>query len=496
MKHSRARLLLISAALLVWAGLHVAINAWLFHAEAGAWEAVRRHMVLEVGILLLIGSALAYLVYRAGTRRIRWLAEEAGRLERGEAPRGALTGDDAMAKLSADIRRMALHLRAIDEHAIVAFTDRAGVITSVNDKFCAISGYSRDELLGNTHRIINSGRHSKEFFCHMWGTISSGKVWRGEIENRAKDGSHYFVATTIVPCLGADGKPEQYIAIRTDVTEQRAASERLRLLSAELKAKNSDLETLIHAASHDLRTPLVNVQGFALVIGEQTETVRNLLSDAVEGRLPSRESVFGLNRDMAEAVRFICAGVEKMDALLKGLLTFSRLGRAAPVLEPVDADALARECLAATRFQIETSGAKVEVGPLPSCVADPGLLGQAFSNLIDNALKYREPDRPLRLDISGAVEGSRSVYRFADNGIGIAPEHRDKIFELFHRLDPRRGDGHGLGLAIVRRALDRMGGTVAVETASEGGTVFAISLAGANGRAQAQNQNGDENPPH
>ena len=485
--------LLLPAALLTWGGLHWGADAWLFQTDAVSWQMIRRHLFLEGALLFVVAGALAVVMRRAVTHRVRWLTDETARIERGEAPREALPGGDSIASLSAAIRRMTLRLgnlrRAIDEHAIIAFTDRQGVITFANDKFCAISGYSRKELLGNTHRIINSGRHPKEFFRDLWKTISSGRVWSGEIENRARDGSQYFVATTIVPCPGADGKPEQYIAIRTDITEQKAASERLRLMSEELAAQNSDLETLIHAVSHDLRTPLVNVQGFASVIGEQTETVTNLLRDAVDGRPPERESAYGVTRDMAEAVRFICAGTEKMDALLKGMLIFSRLGRAAPMLQRVDADALVRESLAATRYQIEASGAKVAVGPLPSCLADPGLLGQAFSNLIDNAVKYREPDRPLRLDISGAEEEGRCVYRFGDNGIGIAPEHQEKIFELFHRLDPRHSNGHGLGLAIVRRAMDRMGGTVTVESPPDGGTIFAISLPAAGSAFRIQSEN-------
>ncbi len=371
-------------------------------------------------------------------------------------------------KLRASLKEIDDLKAALNEHAIVAITDPQGKITYVNDKFCAISKYSRRELLGQDHRIINSGHHAREFIRELWTTITRGKVWKGEIKNRAKDGSYYWVDTTIVPFLNEDGKPRQYVAIRADISARKAAAEEIAKLNAELeqrvarrtaelKQANEQLEAFSYSISHDLRAPLRAMGGFARLLEEQ---LSGQLSDEA--------------RHSLERIRDNAA---KMGQLIDGLLDFSSLnwmpvtkGRVSPV-------AVARAVFEELRPELGNRRVKFDLAKLPECEADPKLLKQVFVNLLSNAAKYTRDRDPAVINVGWLKENKETIYFVQDNGAGFEMEYADKLFRVFQRL--HRADqfeGTGVGLAIVHRIIQRHGGRIWAEARLDHGATFFFTL--------------------
>jgi PAS domain S-box-containing protein len=245
----------------------------------------------------------------------------------------------------------------------------------------------------------------------------------------------------------------------------------------ELSQKNKELESLVYVASHDLRSPLVNIQGF----GQRLEKVCRELTE----RLHTHDVPQSLTEAIAPLIheriptslRFIKASADKMDQLITGLLRFSRTGRATLHVEMIDMKAMIEGILATMNFQLQEANGAVEVGDLPPCHGDVEQLNQVFSNLIDNAIKYRDPSRSVRIAISGGVDQGKATYVVSDNGRGIAPEHQSKIWEIFHRLDPQGStSGEGLGLTLARRIIERHHGLIWLESEIGVGSRFFVQL--------------------
>jgi PAS domain S-box-containing protein len=369
-------------------------------------------------------------------------------------------------QLSASLREIRDLKAALDEHAIVAITDPQGRITYVNDKFCAVSKYSRPELLGQDHRIIKSGHHPKEFMRGLWTTIALGQVWKGDIKNKAKDGTFYWVDTTIVPFLNDQGKPRQYVAIRAVITERKEAEEKIRQLNAELEQRvaerTAELEAFSYSVSHDLRAPVRAISSFTCMLQEE-----------FAGRLPPA-ALQHLDRIRANAV--------KMGQLIDGLLTLSRLGHQTLSKRKVAPAAMVSRLLEELQAESASRRAQVSVSDLPECEADPTLLQQVFANLISNALKYSRQRDPAVIEIGARRENGRCVYFVKDNGAGFEMEHAHKLFGVFQRLhSAEQFEGAGVGLAIVQRVIHRHGGRVWAEGAPDQGATFYFTLENRNG---------------
>jgi signal transduction histidine kinase len=235
-----------------------------------------------------------------------------------------------------------------------------------------------------------------------------------------------------------------------------------------------DLETLMHVISHDLRAPIVTIQGFCQELTMACDRLKALfeeeaMSDAV------RKNVNPLvTQDIPEAVRFIRAGADSVNSVTSGILRFIRLGQMEIQWERLDVNHLMMGIVSSMEFQLKKKGVVLHIGDLPDCMGDDVLVTQVFSNLIDNAQKYLDPSRPGEISISGKTVKGWSVYAVTDNGIGISPEHHARIFQVFNRLAPQDEKGEGLGLAIVKRIMDRHQGKIEVESLPGNGTTFQV----------------------
>jgi PAS domain S-box-containing protein len=330
---------------------------------------------------------------------------------------------------------------ALDQAAIVAVTDQRGIITDVNDKFCEISKYSRQELVGQDHRIVNSGFHSADFMRTLWRTIAQGGVWRGEIRNRAKDGTLYWVDTTIVPFLDERAKPRQYLAIRSDITQRKAAEAKLAEQSA-----LTQLGQLAAVVAHEVRNPLAGLRGTLEVLQGRLE-------------LSSRDR---------QILQVMIERIDTLNAKVNDILRFARPD--VPALQSVEVAPLIAEAATAARAAVGRGAPDVAwTEDSISVRADPEMLRAALLNLLLNACQAGA----TRVQVRTSTRADVCQIEIIDDGNGISEDVLPHLFEAFYTT---KKTGTGLGLPIVQRLATLQGGTISVKPRVGPGTIAELTL--------------------
>ena len=352
---------------------------------------------------------------------------------------------------------------ALDLSAIVAITDAKGTIIHVNDKFCDIAKYSREELIGQNHRIINSGYHPKEFFIEMWKTISSGKMWEAEVKNRAKDGSYYWVHTTIVPFMDGKGRAHQYVSIRYDITRRKEAEALLKEREAEILMQDrlASVGLLASSLAHEIGTPLGVIRGRA---------------EFLALRLKDDESI-------TKNAAIIISQIDRVSALIHSLLNLAR-GDNYKASSQFNLTSVIDEVLTFLAHEFKKNDIEVR-NEIHSKIqiqltADVSSIHQVVLNLLVNSIhaidsarnkQHRLGQHFVRVGVK--EDANRWLVEFQDSGCGISIENQKNLFKPFFTTKDI-GKGTGLGLVTCYRIINALGGTIKVESQEGLGALFTL----------------------
>ncbi len=267
---------------------------------------------------------------------------------------------------------------------------------------------------------------------------------------------------------------ELHSAIQMALYKHNMERERERL-KLEIVSRNKELEQVLYVTTHDLRSPLVNIQGFSQELDfsiQELESITRNISVRSDDEIKINAII---RNDIPNSLQSIKSSVTKIDSLISGLLSLSRLGQAEFQQDRINMNSLITDVTKTFEFQIKEKGVKLELSDLPYCIGDEFHINRLFSNLLENALKFLTTERSGFIKISGHEKAGMSLYCIEDNGIGIAPENQGKIFDIFHQLKPSiKGDG--LGLSIIKKIVNRYHGKIWVESEPGKGSKFFLSL--------------------
>jgi len=340
----------------------------------------------------------------------------------------------------------------------IAHVDLAGRFMQVNRSLCEILGYSEKELIGRPVKEI-SHPEDRNLTDSQRMRVRSGEKPSVRFEKRyiRKNGAIVWVGLSVALACDPSGTPQYEIALFDDITERKKAEAALREAHEELKRSNGELEQFAYVASHDLQEPLRMVSSY-------TQLLMRRYGDKLDG-------------DAREFTAFIVDGATRMKQLIEDLLAYSRVGTRDRNFKPAEAESSLRRALTNLRAAIQDSGATVTQDKLPTIPCDEVQLAQLFQNLIGNALKFRKPDAAPAVHVGAADQGAEWEFTVRDNGIGIEPQYFERIFMVFQRLhDKGEYPGTGIGLAIVKKVVERHGGRIWVQSQPGAGTTFHFTM--------------------
>lgn len=346
-----------------------------------------------------------------------------------------------------------------------ALRDEAGNITDYNildcnDSFVNVYGVTYEDCLNQNFSKAFS-KYPLMYVDEIEQVLATGKTC--ELELYSDDTNRYFHVSLV------HLYDDVFAVIANDVTESK-------IYSQKLLEKNKELEGYVYITSHDLRSPLVNIQGFSARLNKQTEQLADLLR-AVRAEDELRTQIDSIIKTkIPDTLDYIFNNVSKMDKMLNGLLQISRTGRLPMNIQRVDMNGLINKVIRYFEFQITEIEASVTVDHLPECYGDENLLNQLFANLIGNSIKYKHPERKLNIHISGQKNHDKVTYCVADNGIGIARNYHQKIWNVFFRVDVRSIPGDGIGLNLARQIVEKHKGKITLNSTEGKGCTFCVEL--------------------